>query len=896
MARFPFSMPGRKKSAPQLTLTEPMSKAHRVLGATPLSIDTPPHWDDNSSSGFSDEHSGPKSTGFPDSWTREFDEHHPLDIARSDNGWGEESDIIPHPLRGDAVDLGDGSDVGKSAESSLMRKSRSSSTIRSWYDRSKMPLAISQQTSSSAMAKGVPTKAERLLDVGDFHAPRPKKKPGKLDLAALVSGARAPKKGSHPHQQGRGSLLGTEYITKSPSVLTPTTPTTRRHQGHSAGEGRRPSVNDGSGSGPATDGSNQWPPNNALSELPSLYDHYEQMSLRQIMKHEPMPEISLPVSEEQGVKAQSSSLSSSRRSSKTYDWLHQDPSPATPQTAMFTKPLEPSSPANNYATSVSSRVTRASRTSRNVDQGLKIADLHQTSVLVLSSDSEDDNEDLASSTTTATTAATTTTAPKSPIAVSIRRPSTVDDDMSSLDSSHPTSKRGKNSDKRSSKSSKRTSFAPSNTYILIHDDKERSKSLQAESRASTPHGNVSQATSVSSRRASIASTYSGNSAVTWHSRSGYSIKEARAVTMHQTRRPSNADSEQDEPHGPMEFDHNVFQRESLASSGDQLTPPLSPTSVDFYGRTGQSSNDAAVSHNRIMAVTRQEELLLAALRHRQDSFRCNVLAQLQESHEEYEDEKPKSRRSSQSDRRSTGHRSKTSQGTVTGPTFDFGFPAPPGFRGERPEGKPYRHRSTSRGSSSQGSSSRHSNRRRSSAAMPSADAYDNDSLSGALTPSLRSMARKGSAGSFGQRSIEEAPAYFDDMEPSPDMSDIQDWDNALSAVSEDPLSDFSWSVPQPAGKRRNQAPSTGSHSLPRKDSLIRSGGERLAGVEEETSEAEADLPRPDSPISPDSFPAVPEKRMTRSNMVRLSAVGSGMLGGGVGLAHMSEPGWWGDDD
>ena len=83
--------------------------------------------------------------------------------------------------------------------------------------------------------------------------------------------------------------------------------------------------------------------------------------------------------------------------------------------------------------------------------------------------------------------------------------------------------------------------------------------------------------------------------------------------------------------------------------------------------------------------------------------------------------------------------------------------------------------------------------------------------------------------------------------------------------------------------------------MPRRDSLIRPGGEPLAGVEEENSEADEDLPRPDSPISPDSFPAVPEKRMTRSNMVRLSAVGSGALGG-VGLAHMSEPGWWGDED
>ncbi|GJN84105.1 hypothetical protein PLIIFM63780_007659 [Purpureocillium lilacinum] len=882
MARFPFSMPGRKKSAPQLTLTEPMSKAHRVLGATPLSIDTPPHCDDNSSSGFSDANSGPRSSSFAGSWTREFDDTRALETARSDNGWGDESDIIPHPLRGGVGDYADGYDLGKSADSSMMRTSRSSSTIRSWYDRSKMPLAISQQTSSSAMAKGVPTKAERLLDVGDSHASRPKKKPGKLDLATLVPGPRfPPRRGSLPHAQVDEALLGPGYMTKSPAMLTPTTPTTRRLQGHPARESLRSNgVNEGSR--PATEGSNQWAPNNALSELPGLYDHYEQMSLRQIMKHEPTPEISLPTSTEQGAKAQSSS----KRSSKTYDWLHQDPSPATPQTAMFTKPLEPSSPVN-YAASVSSRHTRASKMSKTADQGLNVADLHQTSVLVLSSDSEDDNEDLASSTTTATTAATTTTAPKSPIAVSIRRPSTVEDDLSSLDSSHPTSKRGRGSEKRSSKSSKRTSFAPSNTYIMVHDGKERSKSLHTSSRANTPQGNTSQATSLSSRRASIASTYSGNSAVTWHSRSGY-VKEARAVTMHRARRPSIVDSEHDEP----QFDHNVFHRESLSGSAHQLTPPLSPTSVDHRGRTAQSSNDVPASHSRIMAVTRQEELLLAALRQRQDSFRCNVLAQLQESHEEDEHDLPRPRRGSHSDRRSKGHRSKTSQGTVTGPTFDFGFPAPPGFRNTRGgpvENKSDRHRSTSRGSSS-----RQSNGRR-SAVTPSPEAHNYDVGAFAPAPGPRGIPRKGSAGSFGQ--VEEMSTYFDDMEPSPDMSDIQDWDNALSAGSDDPIVDIPWPMhhQETASKHRNHGPSAGLHCMPRRDSLIRPGGEPLAGVEEENSEADEDLPRPDSPISPDSFPAVPEKRMTRSNMVRLSAVGSGALGG-VGLAHMSELGWWGDED
>jgi hypothetical protein len=59
--------------------------------------------------------------------------------------------------------------------------------------------------------------------------------------------------------------------------------------------------------------------------------------------------------------------------------------------------------------------------------------------------------------------------------------------------------------------------------------------------------------------------------------------------------------------------------------------------------------------------------------------------------------------------------------------------------------------------------------------------------------------------------------------------------------------------------------------------------------EEEIGEVK-DIPRPDSPISPTSFPTVPEKRTTRVNMARLSAVGPGLL------SNAGELGWWGDDD
>lgn len=90
--------------------------------------------------------------------------------------WEQESDIIPPILRrpsGDSLakEVGSVSDA-----SSLRRKRMSSASILSYYDKSKMPLSISQQTSSSAMAKGLPSKANVLLDLGNTSPVSKKKK------------------------------------------------------------------------------------------------------------------------------------------------------------------------------------------------------------------------------------------------------------------------------------------------------------------------------------------------------------------------------------------------------------------------------------------------------------------------------------------------------------------------------------------------------------------------------------------------------------------------------------------------------------------------------------------------------------------------------------------------
>lgn len=897
MARFPFSMSGRRKQqpAPQLTVTEPMSKAHRILGSTPLSIDAPPSWDDACSSA-SDDRSGTTATSYPDSEARDLYDYHPVGIAKSENGWGDDSDVLPHPLRHSAVDIGDESEAGRTTVSSLLRKSHSSSTIKSWYDKTKLPLSISQQTSSSAMARGPPSgKAARLLDVDDIYSSsRTRRKPAKLDHSSIVPGSRASRKSSQPGKHQVDDLRqGPDYRMKSssklsPNSLSPSTPSARQVQRRRTSESLHPHAAESSRPGTSgTSCGNPWPPKNAaLGELPSLYDHYEQMSLRQVMRQDAKPDISLAVREKSRLSA---AQSPGPRGSKALDWIHTDPMPTTPRSALFTKPLEPSSPAN-YATSVSSRHTKTSRASRTTDRSFGTTDLQQTSVLMLSSDSEDDVAD-----GIVPPIATT----KSPVSARVRRPSNSEDDIPQLDSSRPnTSKESTRSERRlsrSSKSSKRASFAPSNTYITIPGASERTKTPVVDSRSNTPFGNMSQTTNgSSSRRASFMSNYSGNSAMTWQTKSGCSIQEARAITMLTARRPSDLEMEEQEEaqlSQGMEFDHSVFNREPASSSADQLTPPLSPTSVDFYIRSGRSSIDGPGSHNRLMAVTRQEEMLLAALRQKQTSIRGNVIAELEEGNEEDEEEHQGMKRESRSLRQSRGNRSsKESQATITDSNFDFGFPAPPSFKNDSNssavEGRSPRNRSSSRQSSG--------SRRPSSVVLVNSDAQSICSDYSLAPP--KSILRKSSYDSTAEQVQEEVAVYLD-IDPSPDLTDFQDWEDALSMPS-----DFD-SMVRPTlqkdhtGRRRSSVrSSSGSHTTLQPDTFSRSNGGRLAGVVEETSadieEEEEDIPRPDSPISPDSFPAVPEKRMTLSKMARLSAVGPGLLGGLSG----TEPGWWGDDD
>ncbi|KJZ74628.1 hypothetical protein HIM_05978 [Hirsutella minnesotensis 3608] len=869
MALFTFISYGRKKPAIEQPVTEHMSKAHKILGSTPLSIDAPPcHRDDASSTVLSDDRSATTITSVdPDSEPSDLDDDHPVGIAKSDNGWGDESAVLPSPLR---VDIEPGQDLDES--SIILRNSRSSSTIKSWYDKSKLPLSISQQTSSSAMAKGPPIQPDMMLDFGSRaykavethpHSETGTRKPAKLHLTSLMPGPRLMRKISQT-QLGT-SVSGTDSTVRSykpMSMPSPITPTAQNfHQPQSPERCHRVSPTAAAARSEAggRSGGSQWPrPNDALDALPTLYDHYEQMSMRHVMKQYSHPDLSRPKMEPRDARPVTNSEGESgRRSSKCVDWLD-GALPPSPQTDLPTKPSTRASPTVPSAASVCSRQTRTSKTSKLTERNFASADLQKTSVLLLSSDSESDDDD----------ADEVMYSPKSMHPAPSRRGAELPQLASSpLKSSKESSMSVDRSSCKSGKSGKRTSFALANTYITIPSDRNtrssRSSPLDTpqDSRFLSPTIDTMYADD--SRRASFASTYSASSIASAQSRiSSYSIREARAVTLTSARHPYHQKRNVSDETRLRASDMNgSMRRGSFHAAADQLTPPLSPSSMDFYIRSARSSIDEPDNHSRLMAVSRQEELLLSALRQKHRAMRGNGFGDLHESDDVYgEDDKSGRgrRRSSLKRGANPSQRRGSSDGRSKAARTSFADLASmvsldcPATSSANDSDSPDDRRRTSRTS------------RRWSAA--------------AAVPGTESRQSRDSS----REKHRDVPLILDETDPSPDLSDFRDWHAAMTTDKSShvaPISRKNSVEDQLHRQRPSNAPvSLGKlHTQFRLDSFT-----RLTGVAEEgrgDADGEVDVPRPDSPISPDSFPAVPPERKIQSNLARLSAVGPGTLSG-----------------
>ncbi|KAI0469111.1 hypothetical protein F4859DRAFT_149406 [Xylaria cf. heliscus] len=657
-SKFKFPIPGRsskKQDVPTVSVSSPLSKAQRILGAdginigsSKLTLDPGRSWETGSTGGISisiSESSASQAT-------------HDVGLEQEDGRkalWEEESAIIPRQVRSAHGSGQRGPTTKRSAFTgengsrdnitSVSTRGRrlSSSTIDTHYDSARMPLAISQQTSSSAMAKGLPTKLNELLDMdGTLAGPQPekKKKPARLDLSRLrPKGYRERKRNA----LGAEPILGANYVMNSASFISqasePPMPPDPATDGHRRTPQKLMKHQ------PATQ---QSPRSKGITEpagLHQLYHHYEQMSFqteetleeeidREYNPTNLEPSLGNPRPASTFTHSLIAPIPSQLPRVQDAKWDHSrngsHDSRTTASIADSSHGLQGRSASrNDYAGSVSSRHTRTSKASPS-SKSLLGSDRLQSSVLSLSDSS--DEEDFG-------------TAPPAPVP----RRGSLTHNLSSenlnlnKDQQSPKQLHGNTSSRR---------FTPSLNQVDEHLAV-RSASRTQNSRSPSnntlrsSHSSMSTLTPVHPSPSAPDSRLSSRSTETLDSlasprQSGYGVQQARAVSFVPLASTAEAASRVSTSEGARHLDKALLRQNSNATShisrsSDQFTPPLSPNSVEFYVKSRESlQRDAVASgsneaHNaRLMAVTRQEEMLLAALRQKRAKMRETVISEVEE--------------------------------------------------------------------------------------------------------------------------------------------------------------------------------------------------------------------------------------------------------------------------
>ncbi|KAI0113448.1 hypothetical protein F4814DRAFT_347046 [Daldinia grandis] len=684
-SKFTFPMPGRSaKQTSAAAVSNPLSKAERILGTggqnpgSPTGTRDPGRsWETESTGGISisiSESSASQSGALDE----EEDGYGRTTYGRA--LWEEESEALPRRLRStnglfskalkpkrSAVTLGARSRDALTDDTNAHRP-QTSSTVHSYYESDKMPLSISQQTSNSAMAKGFPTKANALLDIDGalYGKGQPRKKPSKLDFSKLRLRTR---KEHHADSNGVGPVLGNNYVMKSPSVMS--------HTSHSVVSlTRSPTSPGGSEQTPrpglimqsqppeASTRTNRSKVISNASTLHQLYDHYEQMSFRdaealkeedeeeeevignkgQLNQEHLLPRTYEPTVSDVSREDMITPLPNSSLRDPSSRWNHsRNTSQASKITAMraetpSTLQIRPSS-RNEYATSVSSRHTRTSKATPSIMSTMD-SDRQQQSVLSLTDSESDEGETAYSGPGSSLRSYENSFRDDSSVASSQRQRST-----SRLSiSSHSTNPKG-------------ASYAQLNDYLTIPHASPKTKSTRAPS-TNTIHStnsSLSTATRVSlpihhqdpqpqGARGSVSTVNTVGSILspTYSNHTHYSVQEARAIAFTPYASTAEAASSVSVDKIPISLNHAIAQQGRQRGSqnshtSDQPTPPLSPTSVEFYRKSPESSrrestaSKASESQNgRMMAVTKQEEMLLAALRKKRARMRENIIAELEE--------------------------------------------------------------------------------------------------------------------------------------------------------------------------------------------------------------------------------------------------------------------------
>jgi len=635
-----FPIPGRKaKDASPNTITAPLSKAQRLLGTGEINVDYKglpkghDGWDTYSTSGMSIAVSDSSMGGRTNTTYRPERYDSIPELTFDNRDWDDESDVVPRHLHSagglglrsqrSAATLGaDYLSADNATDLSSLRRRQSNSTIGTHYDKSHVPLSVSQQTSNSAIALGT------YFD--QFHpdtiAANRKKRPSKLDLlrGKVRNDPPGGAKTASPHLGGGHTLV------RSPSMMS--FKTSWGSSSPNAAEQRTPKKLVRRSQLPRPDNLSptayQRPLHDA-SGLHQLYDHYEEMSFRNAPSPtvEDMPSFLTSDPFETGHRPTTSHTSISLPATRP---LIREPQSPSDKSSTRTRDLTSGSGASeamdstissitDYAASISSRQTHNSKTSRN-DRSIQSLDRQQNSVLSLSdSDSDDD---------------------------SIPQPS-----ASPLHSSSKLERSlgltGFLSDATYSPTPERSRIPISAQIKPVHAflDIPRTSSRTAASRPisnNTSHSQQSSTSTISPRSGTSVSSDGAQRSV--HSRAfddeaQAPFQQAHSVTMLPLSSRVAPVAEVMDQQAPMSDFQAMLAGPTSRSktrdskSSDQPTPPLSPNSVEFYFRSPESIRRGSVASNssektsaRFMAVTHQEEMLLAALREKRAKMRASSLS------------------------------------------------------------------------------------------------------------------------------------------------------------------------------------------------------------------------------------------------------------------------------
>lgn len=928
MGKFSLSLPGRTKKAPQPVYpSENLSKAHKILGSSQLSIDaTGKAWDVSSKSASRTNvgeagGSGPASGNRNRSYSRR---------AEMERVWEEDSDILPQHM---AYWEDSNADYA-----SNLKECPSSSTIRSWYDKSQQPLTISQQTSASAMAKGLPLKAQRLLDMDNsscYTPPKSKKKPAKLDLSG---------NGPAPRNDGvlyDGPVLNDNH---SPAPYSPATslfagkrqrrkiqkrPTNESHQKHDP----MPSSYKSGAAAIQT-----LPQHTSMSELPNLYRNYEETACVEIGEDVISPKtkptrvrISQSESNLRGFPQKVYPLQAPRRvnndipsplsSHPTY------PIPTHVIQAPTPTSVGPPSPLADCAASISSRHTQTSKASKRTNKSFQVADLQEQSVLLLSSDSEeeDEEEDYDTFNEPATRLTTSASTSRRPSESEIRHSMMVD---APLPSPGPVENGFDQSMSPKTISADRAIQAPPGFLTMSPDGPNPTSIMtppQTQNNRQSQGSQLSRNPSLPSRIPTLPPWSPLRWTQEWPMKSGHESQPLQPPfePLEQLNDPeSSRRAYTDESSDATQ--RNVEQRKQSR----QITPPLSPLSSispseDFCIDSARSHDAAADGDwkEQFVGLTRQEHMLIQALRQKRSLMRKQSIASSSD-----DSLVPLDRRGG------SKHKANSSEITITPGTFQFDFPVPPVSFAPPEESTMSSTASTLElprnfdGELSTDGAlfmlspppSTHSARNSIVNTTSRGNSPNRQALSGASSQS----ATPRSTSAERPRKDKQIMLYLDqpgvpcmtitEGVMSPDTPGFDSNTTITYALSQQKKPQGSQKLPRTSSNRRKRdhaperQPSTSSY----RRSTINEAPPPIAEEEPipfvpllpptryKADNVPRDAPAPDTPSSPletvlpDEFPAPPRRRRTVNNYnqsVRLSAVGppQAMLGG---------PGWWGDED